>query len=77
MAERLGYIGLGAMGLPFARHLAAAGHQVSAYDKDATALARTAEISGIEALDGPATVAAASDVVFTCHRCGAAAPVGA
>ena len=40
MGETIGYIGLGVMGLPFARHLKAAGHDVVVYDRDAAARAR-------------------------------------
>ena len=43
MGETIGYIGLGVMGLPFARHLKAAGHDVVVYDRDAAARARAAE----------------------------------
>lgn len=63
--SRIGFIGVGNMGRPMAALLAKAGHAVTVLDRDA-ALARTvaAEI-GAAAADGPAALAAASDVVFT------------
>ena len=65
MGETIGYIGLGVMGLPFARHLKAAGHDVVVYDRDAAARARAAE-AGLR-------VAALSDATGspgTCHAAG-------
>jgi 3-hydroxyisobutyrate dehydrogenase len=55
------FIGLGTMGLPMARHLAGAGHDVVGVDLDA---ARVALLGGSPAAS-PAEVAAAADVVFT------------
>lgn len=50
---RIAFYGLGTMGLPMARNLVAAGHEVVGHDLDA---ARAAEFSG----DGPAEIAVAS-----------------
>ena len=62
---RIGFIGLGAMGLPMAGHLVAAGHDV------AVASRRRGPIDAVVALgaaDGgsPRRVAEASDVVILC-----------
>lgn len=61
----LGFIGLGAMGLPMTRHLLAAGHRVSVASRSPGPIdAAVAE----GAIDGgsPAGVAAASDIVVLC-----------
>ena len=62
---RLGFIGLGAMGLPMTRNLLAAGHQVTVASRSRgpieAALAEGARDGG-----GPAGVATARDVVFLC-----------
>ncbi|MGS0684333.1 NAD(P)-dependent oxidoreductase [Nakamurella sp. GG22] len=42
-SRRVGFIGLGNMGIPMARHLLAAGHQVAGYDPSSTAQQRAAE----------------------------------
>jgi 3-hydroxyisobutyrate dehydrogenase-like beta-hydroxyacid dehydrogenase len=52
----IGFIGIGKMGLPMARHLAAAGHALTACDADAAARTR-AQAAG---LDTAATVAEAT-----------------
>jgi betaine-aldehyde dehydrogenase len=45
MGKRIGFIGLGTMGLPMARHLLAAGHTLRVYDTDATrALSLTGKV---------------------------------
>ena len=49
MSRNLGYIGLGVMGLPFARHLAAAGHRVAVHDVDAAAVRRAVSFDNIAA----------------------------
>lgn len=62
---RVGYIGLGAMGFPLARHLLAGGYQVKAYDIDPGRVDAFAGLGGQKA----ATVADAArdaDVVITC-----------
>ena len=58
---RIGFIGLGVMGAPMARNLAAAGHELT------TCLNRSPLPEGLAArvVDGPAAVARESDVVIT------------
>jgi len=63
----IGFIGLGVMGAPMARHLARAGHRLTLHDADA-ALARglASELgSAAHALDTPAALAEGCDVVIT------------
>jgi 3-hydroxyisobutyrate dehydrogenase-like beta-hydroxyacid dehydrogenase len=43
---KIGWIGLGQMGLPMSSNLVAAGHEVSGYDLDTEAVARFAEAGG-------------------------------
>jgi 3-hydroxyisobutyrate dehydrogenase-like beta-hydroxyacid dehydrogenase len=59
----VGVIGLGAMGGPIARHLAAAGVPTVVTDLDPAAVA-AATAAGAEAADGPAAVAAATGLVL-------------
>ena len=61
----LGFIGLGAMGLPMTRHLLAAGHRVTVASRSRGPID---DAVGEGAVDGgsPAGVAAASDVVILC-----------
>lgn len=63
MAIRLGYVGVGLMGLPMVKRLLARGHAVRAYDILAvnTAAARAA---GAEAADSPADTATGADLVL-------------
>lgn len=61
-----GFIGLGSMGLPLARHLAAAGAQVAAYDVRKEALEHACTEAGIRAAPHPADLAQTCDLVFTC-----------
>ena len=61
--ERVGLIGLGKMGLPMGRHLAAKGFKVAGYDLRDSARAEAAK-HGIAAGDSPARVAAASDLTI-------------
>ncbi len=62
---RLGFIGLGAMGLPMTRNLLAAGHTVTVASRGRGPI-ETA--MGLGAVDGgdPAGVAAASEIIFLC-----------
>ncbi|HEY7915863.1 MAG TPA: NAD(P)-dependent oxidoreductase [Acidimicrobiales bacterium] len=62
---QLGFIGLGAMGLPMARHLLEAGHQVTVASRSPGPVQRAVALG---ALDGgsPAGVAAASQIVILC-----------
>jgi putative dehydrogenase len=60
----VGVIGLGAMGLPVARALLAAGHRVPGYDVDPVRVMRLAELGG-EAAPSPAAVIASAPIVLT------------
>lgn len=65
MTMKIGYIGLGAMGLPLAKHLQCKGYDVNAYDIDPTRADAIVELGGRKA----ATVADAArgaDIVITC-----------
>ena len=63
---KVGFVGLGVMGGPMARHLSAAGHDVVVYNRTTTkADAWVAAHGGFRALT-PREVAEASDVVFMC-----------
>jgi 3-hydroxyisobutyrate dehydrogenase-like beta-hydroxyacid dehydrogenase len=61
----IGFIGLGRMGGPMARNLAAAGYSVSVFDIDAVAAGRAAGTTGITPRGAPAEVAAHATVLFT------------
>ncbi len=63
---KIGFIGLGVMGAPMARHLAAAGHTVAVYNRT-TDKARdwVASYGGTLALT-PAAAAGAADIVISC-----------
>ena len=64
--QPVGFIGLGVMGLPMARHLAAAGYPLTAYDTDPKALDRLDRSStGVVMASSSKEVAAASDIVIT------------
>lgn len=62
-SRRVGFIGLGNMGAPMARHLRNAGHQVSGYDPSESARARAAA-AGVEVLHELAEIPGRSDVVI-------------
>src|SRR5690349_21940253 len=63
---RIGFIGLGVMGLPMAGHLARAGYSLTVLDLNPEPIARLrASASGVSAADTPAAVASASDIVIT------------
>ena len=58
MAGRLGFIGLGAMGFPMTRLLAAAGHGMTVFDADHAALDQAGHIDGVVAAPSIAAAAA-------------------
>ena len=62
---KLGYIGLGAMGLPFAKHLKAAGHEVTVLNRSDRPYAE-ARAAGLHIAATVSEVADASEIVFTC-----------
>ena len=66
MSDRVGFIGLGTMGLPMVTNLARAGVAVAAHDVSAHALAAARALPGVEAADSPKAVAERAAVVFTC-----------
>ena len=61
--QRIGIIGLGAMGRPMARHLIANGYAVCGYDPAAPAREQAAAL-GVSIVASPAEVARASDLVL-------------
>jgi 3-hydroxyisobutyrate dehydrogenase len=61
---RIGFVGLGTMGGPMARRLAAQGHQVTGYDVDAARAARARE-SGVMLATSPAGAAEGADAVLS------------
>jgi 3-hydroxyisobutyrate dehydrogenase-like beta-hydroxyacid dehydrogenase len=66
MSERVGFIGLGTMGLPMATNLAKAGIGLLVHDASPAALAAAARLPGAVAAPSVAAVAADSAVLFTC-----------
>lgn len=61
----LGFLGLGIMGGPMAKHLIEAGHSVALWSHSAGKATQLAS-QGATACSTPADVAAASDVIFLC-----------
>jgi 3-hydroxyisobutyrate dehydrogenase-like beta-hydroxyacid dehydrogenase len=61
----VGFIGLGRMGFPMARNLAASGYAVHVFDVAPDALKRAAGVSGMRAHGSPREVAAHATVLFT------------
>jgi 2-hydroxy-3-oxopropionate reductase len=64
MTERIGFIGLGIMGKPMAKHLLAAGYPLTVHDLVPTAVDELVE-AGAARGDSSAQVAGASDVIIT------------
>jgi 3-hydroxyisobutyrate dehydrogenase len=62
---KLGFIGLGAMGLPMTRHLVAAGHTVTVSSRSRGPIDEAVGFGAVRG-DGPAAVADAADVVMLC-----------
>lgn len=62
--KRIGFIGLGQMGLPMARNLAAAGHAVLAFDTDPAACDRAAS-TGLTCARSSADAVSEADAVIT------------
>jgi 3-hydroxyisobutyrate dehydrogenase-like beta-hydroxyacid dehydrogenase len=62
--ERVGFVGLGVMGLPMARHLRSAGFRVAGWARGPETAARAAA-EGIEMRDSVSGLAQGSDVVIT------------
>ncbi len=64
MPENIGFIGLGVMGKPMAKHLLAAGHHLTVHNRSRPAVDDLAA-AGASAASSPAEVARASTVVIT------------
>ena len=64
-ALEIGFIGLGVMGAPMAKHLALAGHAMTLLDADAQTTRSVAEAIGGRAVATPREVAQASEIVVT------------
>ncbi|HRN76701.1 NAD(P)-dependent oxidoreductase [Ottowia sp.] len=68
--RRVAFLGLGVMGYPMAGHLALAGHELTAYNRNAAkADALVAQLGGqarVARADTPAQAAARADIVFCC-----------
>jgi 2-hydroxy-3-oxopropionate reductase len=64
MGERIGFIGLGIMGKPMARNLLASGSPLTVFSRSSGPVDELVE-AGATRADGPAAVAAASDVTIT------------
>lgn len=63
---KIGFIGLGVMGGPIARHLAAAGHELTVYNRTSTRAEAWVAANGGKAVATPAEAAAGQDVVLSC-----------
>ena len=64
MGERIGFIGLGIMGKPMARNLLAAGFPVAVHSRGQRPVDEVVAAGAVRA-DGPASVAAGSDITIT------------
>jgi 3-hydroxyisobutyrate dehydrogenase len=64
-AEKLAYLGLGMMGLPMARRLVNAGHDVTVWNRSAAKAAALVE-AGAKAAGTPRDAAGAADIIFMC-----------
>ncbi len=62
---QLGFIGLGAMGLPMARHLLEAGHRVTVASRSPGPVERAVALGAVDG-GSPAGVAASSQIVILC-----------
>lgn len=62
--ERIGFVGLGMMGLPMSRNLVEAGYPVTAFDLDADTVAN-AEAFGVTSAASAASIAEQSDIIIT------------
>src|SRR5437762_1294147 len=64
VAENIGFIGLGVMGKPMAKHLVSAGHHVTVHNRSRGAVDELVA-GGATAAASPVEVARAADVVIT------------
>jgi 3-hydroxyisobutyrate dehydrogenase-like beta-hydroxyacid dehydrogenase len=63
---RVGFIGLGTMGAPMARHLAVAGHEVTVYNRSSVRAEQWVATHGGARANSPRDVAAVSEFVMVC-----------
>jgi 3-hydroxyisobutyrate dehydrogenase len=63
---RVAFLGLGVMGGPMARHLAAAGHEVTVYNRNAAKAEAFVAAHGGKAAATPAAAAVGADAVVAC-----------
>lgn len=63
---RIAFIGIGVMGGPMARHLAAAGHELTVYNRSPAKADAWVAAHGGTVADSPAAAAADRDAVITC-----------
>ncbi|MGC2811383.1 MAG: NAD(P)-binding domain-containing protein, partial [Bradyrhizobium sp.] len=64
-SEKLGYLGLGMMGLPMSRRLIKAGHDVTLWNRSAAKAVALVE-AGAKAAACPRDVASAAGIIFMC-----------
>ena len=64
-AEKLGYIGLGLMGMPMTRRLLAAGHAVTVWNRSPAKAATLVEL-GATSAECPCELAANAGIIFMC-----------
>jgi 3-hydroxyisobutyrate dehydrogenase len=64
--RRVAFIGLGVMGAPMARHLAAAGHRLTVYNRTAEKARKWVEQNGGGAAATPREAAQDAELVFAC-----------
>jgi 3-hydroxyisobutyrate dehydrogenase len=64
--RKVAFIGLGVMGFPMAGHLAAAGHDVTVYNRNSARAKQWTEQHGGKAAYSPREAAQGSEVVFSC-----------
>ena len=70
MGEKVAFLGLGVMGFPMARHLAAKGHAVTVYNRNAAKAADWVSKHGGRQAATPREAAAQADIVFACVGAG-------
>ena len=63
---KVAFLGLGTMGYPMARHLAAKGHEVTVYNRTAAKAERWVSEHGGRSAPSPAAAAAGQEIVFAC-----------
>ncbi len=64
--EHVAFLGLGVMGTPMARHLLAAGHSVTVFNRTRAKADAFVAAHGGEAVDSPAEAARRANIVFVC-----------